>query len=124
MTYYPMTGKTQGIWLSKSWFNEEQIIMLLLGGLYRFNTPLTTAPGGEPLRTRLFCKSHSDIIGMESDWNPGTLDESIEVRIWMKFLDQYYEEKLIKTIMQDPEKWEKDVWDFALDIKEKIHEEF
>ena len=64
----------------------------------------------EDLSTKLFCKSHSG-------WNPNRPDKNIKERTWMDFWDQDYEDKLIKKIQQDVEKWESEFWEFAIDIK-------
>ena len=131
LTYYPITGKSKGILLSKNWFHEDQLITIVPGGIYLLSAPIMTAPGFNPLAnriqeddnsilsaedlsTKLFCKSHSV-------WYPNRPDENIKERTWMDFWDQDYEDKLIKKIEQGLEKWESEFWEFAIDIKDEKH---
>lgn len=133
LTYYPITGKSKGILLSKNWFHEDQLITIVPGGIYLLSAPIMTAPGFDPLAnriqeddnsilsaedlsTKLFCKSHSV-------WYPNRPDENIKERTWMDFWDQDYEDKLIKKIEQGLEKWESEFWEFAIDIKDEKHGE-
>ena len=132
LTYYPITGKTKGIWLTKNVFHEDQLLTIVPGGTYLLNAPTMTAPGfdllangmqgdnsilsAEDLSTKLFCKSHSV-------WDPNRPDENIKERTWMDFWEQDYEDKLIKKIELYVEKWESKFWEFAVDIKDERYNE-
>ena len=61
-------------------------------------------------------------------WNPNKFSDlsrfpAINETTWMNFWEQDYEDKLIKKIKQDVEKWESEFGEFAIDIKDGKHDE-